>query len=129
MFSGSHVAAMFTRWGLTTGVCTTTNVWSIPIAGICASWCSSMAHAWRQQAVASYAALNGGNFMFFTQLSSSHSIIMVVHTDLGAQQRVTQSLCPHYMVGRSLLPWSLFHLMTQSTQNLCWALILVIPVW
>ena len=42
--SGSHVAAMFTNGGSTTGVHIITTLWSIPKAGICASSCWSVAY-------------------------------------------------------------------------------------
>ena len=38
LLSGSHVAAMFIYRGSTIGFCTTTTLWSLPLAGICASW-------------------------------------------------------------------------------------------
>ena len=73
--------------------------------------------------------LSRESFLLLSLLFSNHPIYIVGHTALGAWQRVTQSLCLPYMVGRGLLFQVWFHLMTQLTLNLQWALNLVILVW
>ena len=66
LLSGSHVAAMlFTRWCSTVGVCNTATIWSIPFAGICASWWWSVAHT--------RSALSGCFFHCFEWCSSCYS--------------------------------------------------------
>ena len=67
--------------------------------------------------------------MLLTQQFPSYSISMVGHTALGAQDRVTQSHCLCYMVGRGILLQVVLNSVTWSTQNLWWALHLVILVW
>ena len=37
-FSAAMLDAIFTNWGSNIGVCTTADLWSIPVADICASW-------------------------------------------------------------------------------------------
>ena len=44
LLSGSNVTIMFTNVGWTTWVCTPTRLQGIPMVGICASWCWSLAH-------------------------------------------------------------------------------------
>ena len=74
-------------------------------------------------------SLSRGNIILLSLLFPSHPIYMVGHTALGAWQRVTQSLCLLYMMGRGHLFQVWFHLMTQSTLSLWWALNLVILMW
>ena len=45
----------------------------------------------------------GGSCLLLSQLFPNHPIYMVGHTALGAQQRVTWSLCLPYMMGKGLL--------------------------
>ena len=73
--------------------------------------------------------LSRGSLMLLCLLFPTHPDYMVGHTALGTWQRVTQSLCLPYMVGRGLLFQVWFHPMTWSTLNLQWALNLVIPMW
>ena len=68
------------------------------------------------------------SLMLLSLLSLSHPIYMVGHTALGTWQRVTQSICLPYMMGRGILFQVWFHLMTWLTLNLHWALNLVILV-
>ena len=74
-------------------------------------------------------ALSRGNPLLLSQLFSSHSKYMVGHTPFGAWQRVTQSFCHPYMLGRGLLFQVWFHSVTQLTLNQWWVLNLVILVW
>ena len=57
LFLGSHVVAPFTNGGSTIGVCNTETLQSIPMAGICVSWCRSVANA--------RSALSGCCFHYF----------------------------------------------------------------
>ena len=68
------------------------------------------------------------NLLLLNELSSNHSNYMMVHTALGAWQKVTQSLHLPCMEGRGLLFQIQFHQMTWLTLNLQWALTLVILV-
>ena len=49
------------------------------------------------------ATLSRGSLLLLSLLFPNHPIYMVGHTTLGAWQRVTQSLCLPYMMGRGLL--------------------------
>ena len=98
LLSGSHVATMLTNGSLTVGICNATTLWSIPLAGICASRLWSVTYA--------RSALIGSSFHCFSRgLHATHSAVpsnsidMVGHTALGAWQRATQSLCLPYMAG------------------------------
>ena len=73
--------------------------------------------------------MSRGSLLLLSQLFTNHSIYMVGHTALGAQQRVTWSLHLPHMMGRDLLFQVWCIQMTQSTLNLWWVLNLVIPVW
>ena len=78
---------------------------------------------------ASSATLGGGSLLLISWLFPNHPIYMVGHTALGAQWRVTWSLCLSYMMGRGL-PFQVWcHQITQLTLNLWWALNQVILVW
>ena len=66
--------------------------------------------------------------MLLHLLFPNHHTCMVGHTALGAWQRVTQSLCLSYIVGKGLLFQVWFHPMTWLTLNLWWALNLLILV-
>ena len=44
LISGAMLNAIFTYWGSTFGVCTITTLWTLSIAGICATWWWSLAH-------------------------------------------------------------------------------------
>ena len=46
LLSGAKLDAVFTFMGSTIGVCTTATLWSLPMAGICATWWWSLVHAW-----------------------------------------------------------------------------------
>ena len=72
--------------------------------------------------------LSRGSLMLLSLLFLSHPVYMMGHTDMGAWQRVTQSLHILCMVGRGLLFEVWFHPMTWSTLNLQWVLNLVILV-
>ena len=64
---------------------------------------------------ASSTTLSRGSLLLLSQLFSNHPIYMVGHIVLGAQQRVIQSLCLPYMMGRGLL-WQVWcHQITWST--------------
>ena len=54
LLSGSPVAAIFTIWDSTTRVCTAATLWSIPLAGICASCGWSMIHTRSAQSGCSF---------------------------------------------------------------------------
>ena len=43
---GAELDAVFTCGGSTIRVCTLATLWSLPIAGICATWWWSMVHTW-----------------------------------------------------------------------------------
>ena len=58
------------------------------------------------------ATLSRGSLLLLSLLFSNHPIYMVGHTALGAWQRVTQSLCLPYMMGRGLLFQVWCHQMT-----------------
>ena len=62
--------------------------------------------------------LSRESLLLLSQLFSNYPIYMVGHTALAAQQRVTQSLCLPYLMGRGLLFQLQCHQMTQSTLNL-----------
>ena len=67
---------------------------------------------------AASATMSRGSLLLLSQLFPDHLIYMVGHTGLGAQQRVTKSLCLPYMMGRGLLFQIWCHWMTQLTLNL-----------
>ena len=75
------------------------------------------------------ATLGRGNLLLLIQLFPKHPIYFVEHTALGAQWRITCSLCLPYMMGRGLLFQVWCHQIMWATLNLWWALNLVIPVW
>ena len=54
----------------------------------------------------------GRSLLLLSWLFPHHPIYMVGHTALGAQQRITQSLCLPYMMGRGLLFQVWYHQMT-----------------
>ena len=64
------------------------------------------------------APLSWGSLLLLSLLFPNHPIYMVGYTALGAWQRVIQSLCLTYMMGRGLLFQVWCHQMTQSTLNL-----------
>ena len=70
----------------------------------------------------------GGSLLLINQLSSGHSNDIVRHAALGAWQSHLISP-PSNMVGMCFLFQVWFHLMTQLTLNLWWALNLLILVW
>ena len=96
LHSGSHVAAIFTSGGLTTGVCDATTLWNITLAGICAfSWWSVLC---------SRSTLSGCSFHYHATHSGVFQPFHLYGGAYGsrAQQRVTQSFCLPHMVERSL---------------------------
>ena len=109
------------QWGLSTiGVCTATTLWSIPMAGICTSLCSFMAHIrscseWLLHPL--FWAVRYPPAIQFNWWD--------IH--LWGLSRVTWSLCHPYIARKGLL-FQVFP-MTQLTPNLWWALNLVFPVW
>ena len=88
MLSASHVAAMFTNGSSAIVACTATTLWSIPLAGICASWSGD--GLWPRPGMAPpFTALNSRELHATHSAVPSYSINMVEHTALGAWQRIT----------------------------------------
>ena len=71
LLSGSHLAAMFTSWGSTIGVCDTATVWSILLAGIYASSWWSLAHVRSVPSGCFCHCFELGGFMLLIQLFPS----------------------------------------------------------
>ena len=46
LFLGAELDAIFTYGGSTIRVCTFATLWSLPMAGICATWWWSLVHTW-----------------------------------------------------------------------------------
>ena len=122
--AASNVTAMFTNRGSTTGVCTTAAFRNIPIPGICAFWCLSVAHA--------KSALNGCSLQCFEwgEPPATQAAVLQLfnqyggHTALVARQRVASSFYLTYMARRGFLFQVFFHPMTVKLL----VSILVIPV-
>ena len=88
------------------------------MAAICASWYLYVAHARSALSSCCLYCFKLGEPHATGNLSSSHSVNIVGHTALGAQQMVTQSLQLPYTVGKGILLKVLFLPVTQSTLNL-----------
>ena len=111
LLSGSDVDTISTNGGATVGVLTTATLQSIPVVGICASWCWYLADT----------SSLSNSLMLLIQLSFSHSINMVGYIAFGGLS-VTQSLHLSYLAGTGLLFQVCFQSVTWSTPNLWWAL-------
>ena len=98
----SDVATIFTSWDLAVWVCTNQSFkiypWQAYVPFIVGHWPMPGVHLVGVPST----DLSRGYLRLFKQLSSSHSISMVEHIAEGVWQRVTQSICLPYMLGRNL---------------------------
>ena len=104
LLSGALLDAIFTLGGSTVRVCTPATPLSLPMAGIVQPGDGHWSMHCMYRVAAPSTTLNRGSLLLLIQLFPNHPIYMVGHTGLGAQQKVTQSLCLPYMVGGSSFP-------------------------
>ena len=118
LFSGSTLDASFTYDGSITGICITTALQSIPMAGICKSWLWSKAHT--RNALLSPLLWVGGALCYSVSCPPAIPPIRwgIQLRQLGSHPIPLPSL--HSGEGSSFP--GLFHMMTQSILNLWWAL-------
>ena len=82
LLSGAMLHSIFTYGGSPVGICAIATLWSLPLAGTCATWKWSLPTPGMHRVAASSTDLSRGSLLLI-QLSSSHSNYMVGHTALG----------------------------------------------
>ena len=114
-----HAGCCFHPWELNHWGLHHATLWSLPMAGICATWWWSWPTPGMHRVVAAPSTTLSREGTFATQSPVPQvSYLYGGAYSFGAWFRVTWSFYLHWMVGRRLLFQVWLHLMTQSTLNL-----------